>query len=271
MTSAKIISQRDWDSANAVPYKRIELFNMPMDVVRFDQAVDQMIAWAKGDKSRMVITANVDHVVRYQKSAEFRQMYAHADMVVADGMPVIWGSRLVGKALPQRVAGSDLFPALAARAADEDVTIFLLGGSPTTATRSKEIFEQRHPNIRVVGTHCPDMGFEKNDAENKRIVSMIREAGADLLFVGLGSPKQEKWIVDHHQACGAKVCIGVGISFSFLCGDVDRAPRWIQRIGMEWAHRLVQEPGRLWRRYIIEDSAFVGIVLRERFKRKKRE
>jgi len=239
---------------------------MPMDVVRFDQAADQMIAWAKGDQSRMVITANVDHVVRYQKSAEFREMYAHADMVVADGMPVIWGSRFVGKPLPQRVAGSDLFPALAARAADEDVSIFLLGGSPTTAIRSKEKLEKRHPKIRIVGTYCPSRGFEKDQAENERIVSMIREANTDLLFVGLGSPKQEKWIVDHHQACGARLSIGVGISFSFLCGDVGRAPRWIQRLGLEWAHRLIQEPSRLWRRYLIEDSAFVSIVLRERFK-----
>ncbi len=268
MTSAEIISQ---PNLNTTAYERIELFNMPMDVVRFDQAVDQMIAWAQGDRSRIVITANVDHVVRFQKSAEFREMYAHADMVVADGMPVIWGSRFVGKPLPQRVAGSDLFPALASRAAAEDVSIFLLGGSPTTADRSKEIFELRHPNIRVVGTYCPEMGFEKDDAENERIVSMIRKAETDLLFVGLGSPKQEKWIVDHHQACGTKLCIGVGISFSFLCGDVDRAPRWIQRLGLEWAHRLVQEPSRLWRRYLIEDSAFVGIVLRERFKRRPRE
>ena len=242
---------------------------MPFNAVRFAEALDLLVGLAQGDRPAYVVTANVDHVVRFHRCPEVRPLYTQADLVVADGMPLIWASRLLGAPLPERVAGSDLFPALCARAAEHGLSVFLLGGSPGTAQRAAEILQARHPRLRVAGTCCPDYGFEKDDAESTRIVQMIRDAHADILFVGLGSPKQERWIVSHCAACEAKLSIGIGISFSFLCGDVVRAPRWMQRIGLEWLHRLCQEPSRLWKRYLVEDLSLIPLVLRYSLKRRR--
>ncbi|MCO6437402.1 MAG: WecB/TagA/CpsF family glycosyltransferase [Phycisphaerae bacterium] len=247
----------------------VSLFGIPFWAIRFEETLDALVELARGDEPSYVVTANVDHVVRFERRPEVRYLYLDADMVVADGMPLIWASKLVGRRLPQRVAGSDLFPALSARAAREGLSVFLLGGDPGTADRSAAILRARHPSLRIAGTYCPPMGFEKDADENGRIIEMIRAADVDILFVGLGSPKQEKWIAAHRNDYRARLSVGVGISFSFLCGDVVRAPRWLQRLGLEWAHRMFQEPGRLWRRYLVDDSRFAWLVLREMFKRSK--
>lgn len=236
---------------------------MPLQAVTFSEALHRLVELAKARGTAYVVTANVDHVVRCRRNPALRSMYTGADMVVADGMPLIWASRLLGKGLPERVAGSDLFPALCARAAEEGLSVFLLGGAPETARRSAEILQGRHPTLRVVGTYCPALGFASDTPESQRVVTMIHQARPDILFVALGSPKQEQWIVSNREACGAGVSLGVGISFSFLCGDVSRAPRWMRRMGLEWLHRLAQEPARLWKRYLWEDPAFVFLVLRE--------
>lgn len=240
---------------------------MPLDVLTFAETVERLIALARGDGHAYVVTANVDHLVRFARDPAIRDLYTGADLVVADGMPVIWASRFLGRPLPQRVAGSDLFPALSARAAAENLSIYLLGGAPGAADRAAAILRDRHPSLRVAGTFCPDFGFEKDESECLRIADRVRDARADILFVGLGSPKQEHWIARYRHRAAAKLSIGVGISFSFLCGDVVRAPRWMQRLGLEWLHRLAQEPRRLWKRYLVDDMAFFRLVLRERLRR----
>lgn len=244
------------------PSDRVSLLDIPFDPLTFSETLDRLIDFARGDRPSFVITANVDHVVRYHRCPEVRPLYHEADMVVADGTPLIWASRFLNTPLPERVAGSDLFPALCARAAKENLSVFFLGGAPGAAQRAAEILQAKHPALRVRGTYCPAMGFEHDDADNKRIVELVRAASADILFVGLGSPKQEQWISRHRSASGARLSLGIGISFSFVAGDVRRAPRWMQRIGLEWLHRLVQEPGRLWKRYILDDSMFFRLVLR---------
>ncbi len=243
------------------PSDKVLLLDIPFDALTFSETLDRLVEFARGDRPRFVVTANVDHVVRYHRCPEVRPLYHEADMVVADGTPLIWASRWLKTPLPERVAGSDLFPALCARAAEDDLSVFFLGGAPGAAERAAGVLQSRLPALRVTGTYCPAMGFEHDDAENKRIVERIRAAGADILFVGLGSPKQEQWISRHRTACGARLSLGIGISFSFVAGDVRRAPRWMQRIGVGRLHRLVQEPGRLWKRYILDDSMFLRLVL----------
>ncbi len=254
------VSQRDWPAP-------IELFGMPIHPVRFDEVVDLLLTLAQGHRSSYAVTANVDHVVRFARNPALHHLYKQASLVVADGMPLIWASRLLGKPLPERVAGSDLFPALCAKAAEHSLSVFLLGGAPGTARRAAQILQTQHPQLRVVGTYCPDYGFEKDPAQTSRIVDVVRTARPDVLFVGLGSPKQETWIVDNMTACQAVLSIGVGISFSFVCGEIARAPLWMRRAGLEWLHRLLQEPRRLWKRYLIEDLEFFRLVLRHVLKR----
>lgn len=247
----------------------IDIGGVPIHPVGFQETVAMLVALAKGTESAYVVTANVDHVVRVSRCPELRCLYTEADLTVADGMPLVWASRLLRTPLPERVAGSDLFPALCERAAEEGLSVFMLGGSPGSAEAAGDILQRRHPRLRVVGHCCPDVGFEHDAAQSEAVLEQVSRARPDILFVGLGSPKQEKWIAQNRSRCGAKLSIGVGISFSFIAGDVRRAPPWMQRIGLEWAHRLWQEPGRLWKRYIVEDSAFVGLVLRQLLRRKR--
>ena len=234
----------------------VVILGMPLHIVGFDETLDQLVRLARGDRPAYVVTANVDHVVRFYRNPEVRPLYLGADLVVADGMPLVWASRLLGNPLPERVAGSDLFPALCARAAKAGLSVFLLGGAPGTAQRSAEVLQAQNPQLRVAGTYCPPYGFEHDNAESQRVFDAVRAGHPDILFVGLGSPKQERWIVANHATCGAKLSIGVGISFSFVCGEVVRAPRWMRRVGLEWLHRLCQEPRRLWRRYLVDDLMF---------------
>lgn len=249
--------------------QRKVLLQVPFDAVTFSQAVDRLIELAQGDRPAYAVTANVDHVVRFHQCPAVRHLYTEADMVVADGMPLIWASKLLGIPLPERVAGSDLFPALCARAASSRLSVYMMGGSPGTAEKSAKILQDKCPGLIVAGTCCPDFGFEKDPSQNRQIVKAIRDARPDILFVGLGSPKQEEWIVENLTSCNARLSVGVGISFSFVCGEVIRAPRWIQRIGMEWLHRMFQEPGRLWKRYLVQDRLFFSLLFKALLRSKK--
>ncbi|MFQ5590090.1 MAG: WecB/TagA/CpsF family glycosyltransferase [Phycisphaerae bacterium] len=241
----------------------VDLLGMPVHPVGFEQAVRLLLDLARGDRPAYVVTANVDHLVRFSRCAQVRDLYTQADLVLADGMPLVWASRLLNVPLPERVSGSDLFPRLCAEAAEHCLSVFLLGGAPGTAKQAVNAMTRRHPKLRVVGTYCPDYGFEHDAVESARVIDVIREAEPDILFVGLGSPKQERWILANRDACGARLNIGVGISFSFVCGAVTRAPRWMRSSGLEWLHRLVQEPGRLWKRYLVQDLSFFPLVARE--------
>ena len=243
---------------------------MPFHAVSFREARTILIRLAQGDRSAYAVTTNVDHVVRFHRDPQVRHLYTDADLAVADGTPLVWASRLLGRPLPERVAGSDLFPALCAKAAEDGLAVFFLGGAPGAAEGAADVLKARHPRLRIAGTYCPAYGFEQDPVESAQIVDRISRLQPDILFVGLGSPKQENWIVANREACGARLSIGVGISFSFVCGHVTRAPRWMRRAGLEWAHRLFQEPGRLWKRYLVEDVAFIGIVLRHLFRRRAR-
>lgn len=246
---------------------RAWMFDIPFDALTFEQAVEALIRLAEGDAASYAVTANVDHVVRFARRPEVRPLYLRADLVLADGMPLIWASKLLGTDLPERVAGSDLLPALCARAAERRLSVFLMGGAPGTAERAAAVLVERCPGLCIAGTYCPPLGFEKDPVQAARALEAVRSARPDILFVGLGSPKQECWIAENRAACGAPLSLGVGVSFSFMCGDVKRAPRWLQRLGLEWAHRLCQEPGRLWKRYLIEDSVFAWLLLRDWLRR----
>jgi N-acetylglucosaminyldiphosphoundecaprenol N-acetyl-beta-D-mannosaminyltransferase len=188
---------------------------------------------------------------------------AGADLVLADGQPIIWGARVLGLPLPQRVAGSDLFPRLCAHAAEHGYRVFFLGGAPGAAEGAREALLARHPQLQVVGVHCPPMGFERRRAERRAALRAVQVAQPQLVFVGLGSPKQEHWIVENMQEYGPAVSIGIGISFSFVAGHVKRAPLWMQHAGLEWLHRAASEPRRLAWRYFVRGWRLPPIAARD--------
>ena len=234
--------------------------------VTSEQAISTIIGWVEnGNTPRYVVTPNVDHIVKLQHDEEFRTIYQNADLVLADGMPLIWAAKFLGSSLCERVTGSDLFMKLCAVAAKRKYRLYFLGGNPGDAVKAKEVLIQRNPGLTVEGCYCPPFGFEKDENENNKIVELIKTAKPDVLFVGLGAPKQEKWIYKHYRKIEVPVTIGVGVSFSFAAGTIKRAPVWMQKAGLEWSWRLMMEPRRLWRRYLIGNSLFVYWLIKEKF------
>jgi len=239
---------------------RRNLFGMPIDAVTLDEAVAQVLQWTRctGRLCRYVVTPNVDHAVMFQAHPVLRRAYRRAALVLADGTPIVLASRLLRKGLPARVAGSDLVPALFAKAnarcgagaADQtQLTVFLLGAAPGVADRAARTVHARWPSVRVIGTCSPPLGFERSAAANREILDRIAAAQPDLLIVGLGAPKQERWVLEHQHEIRAKVALCVGATIDFLAGHKRRAPVWMQKSGMEWLHRLACEPRRLLARY----------------------
>ena len=236
------------------------------DNVTMEEAIERIDGLVRSKCPAMVVTPNVDHVVRVQKSRGYANLVRRADLVLADGQPIVWVSRLLGTPLKERVAGSDLFPLLCEHAAEAGYRVFFLGGDPGAAEAARMVLQRRFPRLQVAGTYCPPLGFERSPQERRRAVEAVQAASPDILFVGLGSPKQEYWIAAHMRKYGPAVGIGVGISFSFVAGHVKRAPKWMQRLGLEWLHRLYMEPRRLWKRYLITGWSFLPIILAHGFR-----
>jgi N-acetylglucosaminyldiphosphoundecaprenol N-acetyl-beta-D-mannosaminyltransferase len=203
-----------------------------------------------------LITANLDFLRRHAREPAFRALYDAADIRVADGMPLVWAARLQGDWLPERVAGSSLVWLIAERAAREGRSLYLLGGEPGANRRASDVFREKFPGIRVIGASSPRIGSPPTAAEVEGIRAEMLRVRPDILLVGLGSPKQEELIRALRPALPATWMIGVGISFSFVSGDVRRAPGWMRRAGLEWVHRMAQEPGRLARRYLVHNLPF---------------
>jgi N-acetylglucosaminyldiphosphoundecaprenol N-acetyl-beta-D-mannosaminyltransferase len=245
---------------------RVELFGVEIDPLRMDQAVAQIMAWVADSAGRchFVVTPNVDHVVLLQHHAGLKAAYAEAGMVLVDGAPVLWSSRLLRCGLPERVAGSDLVPALFdAASADQRLRTYLLGAAPGVADRAAENIRRRWPAVEIVGTYSPPLGFEQDETENAGILDRIAAANPDVLVVGLGAPKQEMWVHEHRDALHAKVALCVGATIDFLAGERSRAPIWMREAGLEWLYRVASEPRRLAARYAKDAWVFPRIVARE--------
>ena len=224
----------------------------------------------KGDSPAHICTGNVDHLVLLQRDAEFRAAYETASLVLADGMPIVWMSAIArrtdDKPLRERVAGSDLFWELVQASATTGLRIFFLGGAPGAADEAKAEAERRFPGCNICGTYCPPKDTFHTDAEQERIAAVVRDAAPDVLLVGFGAPKQEKWILRNKARLGVPVSIGVGGTFEMAAGRVKRAPKAVQKVGMEWAYRMVQDPARLWKRYIANDLPFLAKALHKAWK-----
>jgi N-acetylglucosaminyldiphosphoundecaprenol N-acetyl-beta-D-mannosaminyltransferase len=238
-----------------------------IDAVDFDEAlaaVESLIASREGGA---VFTPNVDHVMIAHEDERMREAYARVDLSVPDGMPLVWASRLLRAPLPERVAGSDLVPALIARAADRGWRVYFLGGAPGAAAAAAEILVGQLPGLQIVGVDAPRYDPKAPRESQADVVARVRAASPDLVFVAFGAPKQEIWIHRFRDDLRPAVMLGVGASLDFLAGKVPRAPRWMAESGLEWLYRLSREPKRLWHRYLVRDPKFlmvVGRALRDR-------
>jgi N-acetylglucosaminyldiphosphoundecaprenol N-acetyl-beta-D-mannosaminyltransferase len=244
---------------------RINLCNVWVDRHSLDEAVDEIIQRSLSDYPPTYVTPNNTHcTVSMQSDKRLRHIYNSAFLVVPDGVPLLWAAKFLETPLNGRVNGTDLMERLCAVAADDGLRIFFIGGRPGAAEEAAQILQFKHPGLDVVGILCPPYGFETDVTELEQINETIKSARPHILFVGLGVPKQEYWIYENYQKIGVPVSIAVGASFELISGMVARAPKWMQKTGLEWLYRLLMEPNRLWKRYLICNTLFVWLVLRQR-------
>lgn len=250
---------------------RVELFGVEIDPLRMDQAVAQVLAWASqpSGRCRFVVTPNVDHVVMLQHHAGLKAAYRDAGMVLVDGTPVLWAAKLLGQPVPERVAGSDLVPALfAAVPENRRLRVFLLGAREGVGDRAAANIRRLWPAVDVVGIYSPPLGFEKVESQNEAILSRVAEVKPDVLIVGLGAPKQEIWVHQQRDRLAASVALCVGATIDFLAGERDRAPTWMRAAGLEWVYRVAKEPRRLAARYAWDAWVFPRLLVRECWRQK---
>lgn len=233
------------------------VLGMRVDATSYEHAAELVAGWARRAESRYVCVSTVHMVMEAHDDAAFREIVNAADLVTPDGMPLVWGLRLLGAAAATRVYGPDLTPIVCERAAREGIPVGFYGGSPEVLERMVANLRDRYPDLRVVYRHSPP--FRPLTAEeSERELAEIRESGARILFVGLGCPKQERWMAERRGSIDA-VMLGVGAAFDFLAGSKRQAPAVIQSLGLEWLFRLATEPRRLWRRYLYHNPRFLGL------------
>jgi N-acetylglucosaminyldiphosphoundecaprenol N-acetyl-beta-D-mannosaminyltransferase len=225
------------------------------------QCVEYLLDELDAGHGGMVVTPNLDHLRRCETDLNFGALVAEAQLVVADGMPLVWASRLQRTPLPERIAGSDLVTSLTVEAGKRGRSVFLLGGATGTAEGAAALLKERFPETIIAGTFFPPAGFEYDAILMSRMEAALQAADPDIVYVALGSPKQERLIGRLKHLLPHTWWMGVGVSFSFLTGDVKRAPRWMQVSGLEWTHRLVQEPRRLFKRYVVTGIPYAGLLL----------
>jgi N-acetylglucosaminyldiphosphoundecaprenol N-acetyl-beta-D-mannosaminyltransferase len=249
----RISNQRTADHGRA----RVELGPVLIDRVDLLGAVERIRAFVASGSPHQVVTVNLDFVKLADRNPGFRYAINAADLAVADGMPLVWISRLKNQALPERVAGVELVGESCALAADNGLGVFLLGAAPGVADAAARTLQARYPGLKIAGVYSPPYG-PLSISENDQIIRTIRAAAPSFLFVALGAPRQDLWICEHLERLQVPVAIGVGCVLDLLAGVVSRAPAWMRQSGLEWGYRLFNEPGRLWRRYLVDDLPMLG-------------
>lgn len=244
----------------AMNHSRINILDIPIDNIGLYELLNEL------KSGGVVFTPNVDHLVKLQKDHGFYRAYQDADYRLCDSQLVIYASHFLGHPIREKISGSDLFPAFYRRySRDESVRIFLLGGLEGVAAEARRRINNKVRRNMVVDSYCPPFGFEHDPAECQKIVDLINNSGATVLAVGVGAPKQEKWIVKYRSSLtNIKTFLAIGATIDFEAGNLRRAPAWMSSAGLEWLYRLLMEPGRLWRRYLVEDTSFFVLILRQK-------
>ncbi|MCB9653974.1 MAG: WecB/TagA/CpsF family glycosyltransferase [Deltaproteobacteria bacterium] len=233
---------------------RIQILNGTFDPLSFTEAIEQCISLIRAGERAYLCTVNVAILMMMKDDPELQAFIDRARLIVADGEPIVWLSRALKTPLPERVTGVDLIEGLVKRAAEEAMSVYFLGAAPGVAQQVADRFQSAHPTLRIAGTG--DGYFTKEQAPER--VAQVRESGASMLFVAMGVPRQEQFMKAHWEALGVPFAMPVGGSFDVLAGLKQRAPRFVQRVGMEWMYRLAQEPQRLWKRYLVTNTQFIA-------------
>ncbi len=237
------------------------ILGMRVDATAYADAVSRILRWSREGRPRYVCVATVHMVMEAYDDASFQRIVNEADLVTPDGMPLVWALRLLGVNAATRVYGPDLLPAVCEEAARQGVSVGFYGGSPEVMDRMVTEARRRWPALPVGYTWSPPFR-PLTPAEDAEAMARINESGVRLLFVGLGCPKQERWMAEHRDRSTVTM-VGVGAAFDFFAGTKQQAPRFLQRAGLEWLFRLATEPARLWRRYLYHNPRYLGLFARQ--------
>jgi len=241
----------------------IKISNVKIHRIDLNNAICEIERFINSKGKHQVCVTNVYSLVLMQKDEDFRRVNNSSSLVVADGMPLVWVSKLYGHSIPERVSGFDIFYGLCKVASKKQYKFFFLGSTIEVLNKMCLNLRKCFPNLRIVGTYSPPFKKEFSEEENSKMIEEINKTQPDILWVGMTAPKQEKWIWKHKDELEVPVSIGIGAVFNFIAETVKRAPRWMQRCGLEWLFRLYQEPRRLWKRYLIGNTIFLWLVLKE--------
>lgn len=245
---------------------RIKFLNTELDTMSMDQTVLTIEQALINEQVLQHVVVNVAKLVNMQKDKELAESVKSSDVINIDGMGVVWGARLCGHSVPERVAGVDLFHNLLAMSARRDFPVFLLGATEDVVAKTAAKVKEQNPNLTIAGFHDGYFFGGREGADEETVVNKIKDSGAKLLFVAITSPKKENFINKWQDKLGVDFVMGVGGTFDVVAGKVTRAPVWMQNAGLEWLYRVIQEPRRMWKRYLVTNSKFAYLLIKEKFR-----
>lgn len=241
---------------------RINFMNTEIDNLTMNETLIEIDKLIRLNECAYVVTPNVDHIVQLERDEELKRVYENASLILADGKPLIWISKFYKTPIKEKISGSDLFPKVCDLAAKKGFTMYLLGAAEGVAAKAAKNLMQKYKGLNIVGTYSPPFGFEKDKKELDKIKEQIQKVHPDILIVGLGCPKQEKFMYHHCKELGVPISFGLGASIDFEAGNIKRAPKWMSEHGLEWLYRIIQDPKRLAKRYLVDDMKIFSLAIR---------
>ncbi|MDR3543891.1 MAG: WecB/TagA/CpsF family glycosyltransferase [Desulfosporosinus sp.] len=241
---------------------KIKFLNTQVDNVTMNEAIHIIDGLVKKKGQSYVVTPNLDHIVMIEDNSCFKEIYDNASLVLTDGQPLIWISKLKGIPIVEKVSGSDLFPQVCEMAARRGYTVYILGAADRVAEKAAQNLTDRFKGLQVVGTYSPSFGFENKPEEVDKIIKRITSLKPDILAVSLGSPKGENFIYHYRERLNVPVSMSIGAAVDFEAGNVQRAPKWMSICGLEWLYRTMREPKRLAKRYWHDLHAIIPIIIK---------
>lgn len=244
--------------------RRVRILNVEIDSFSLEEFLQNL-------HRGIVFTPNVDHLMKLQEDPEFVKAYEKADFRICDSQILMYAAKFLGTPLKAKISGADLFPLFCEyHAENRDIKIFLIGGASGVPQQAQKNINQQIGREIIVDAHAPSFGFEQNDAECEYILDLVRQSSANVLVMGVGAPKQEKWIAKYHRWLpNINIFMGVGAAIDFAAGNKLRAPQFVSQLGLEWLFRLLSEPRRLWKRYLLQDLPFFWLLLKQKLRSRK--
>lgn len=247
-----------------MPQNRMQFMNSYIDNITIDEAINHIEECIQLRKVGQVITPNVDQIVRMETDSYFKEICDNAELLLTDGHPLLWIAKWYKTPIKEKICGSDLVPKLCEVAAQKGYSVFFLGAAPGVAQKAADKLKEKLPDLKVAGVYSPPIGFEKDQKELNKMNQMLYDSHADMLFVGMGVPKQDIFIYENMQKYQIPMSFSIGGTIDFIAGEQKRAPKWMSKIGMEWFYRLCQSPKRMFKRYIINDSKILKLAWKYR-------